>query len=156
MSDFDTPARRRELLYRRANGKKIFSSYLKKVAALAPSAGQADLISLESTETLLVKFNACRLALHELKRRISPSGIRLVLSNISKTYRDGAYVLIDEDWMYCGALRIAEPHIINRTFRFGREIANDLVFISCGMKKAISLDYFEMNGSALIDVVEWR
>lgn len=156
MSDPDTSQRKRELLYRRANGKKILDGYLRKVAALFPTAGQEDLVSLEATDAVLSEFGEHRLTLRSRRRRISPLAIRLVLSMISKTYHDGFYVLIDEDWRYCGALRVNDPRSINRSFLFGEAILDDLVFISPGMERAISLDFFEMNGAALIDIVEWR
>ncbi|NTY35601.1 hypothetical protein FCJ57_04155 [Burkholderia diffusa] len=156
MIDPDSSQRKRELLYRKANGKKILDGYLRKVAALFPSAIQEDLVSLEATDAVLAKFNECRVTLRVRKRRISPLRIRLVLSWISKTYLDGFYVLMDEDWRYCGALRVIESRSINREFTFGEVILNDLVFISPDMKKAISLDFFGMNGTALIDIVEWR
>ncbi len=46
--------------------------------------------------------------------------------------------------------------MINKEFRFGPKIINDLIFIDVGMEKAISLDYFEINGDTLVDVIEWE
>lgn len=156
MNNSDTSAYRKALLYRRANGRKIISSHLHKVAEICPSSDHKNLISLEETDSLLVEFNSRRTALLEFRRRISPHEIQEVLETISKTYKGGAYIFIDEDWRYCGALRIAESWMINKEFRFGPKIINDLIFIDVGMEKAISLDYFEINGDTLVDVIEWE
>ncbi|AOK56974.1 hypothetical protein WT15_00015 [Burkholderia stagnalis] len=66
------------------------------------------------------------------------------------------YVLIDDDWKYCGMLLVRSMEGINVDVEFGDKILNDIVFVSADMSSAMSFDFFEVAGSYLIDVKRWR
>ncbi|MEN8513848.1 hypothetical protein [Burkholderia sp. RS02] len=147
---------KKELLYRRVRGKTILNEYLRKVAALFSVGAQKEIIPLDKTDAILEKFKDGSARLRTRKRRISLRGVGVALSKIKKSNLDSFYVLIDDDWKYCGALLVKNMGSIDISLRFGEVVLNDLLFISDDLSKAMSLDFFEMDGISLVDVTEWR
>ena len=156
MTDSNTTDRSKALLYRRATGKRILAGYLRKLATVFPDARQDDLLSLDATDAILARFNEKKSGLREERRRIEPSEVRPFLSKAIKAYQDGFYAFIDDDWKYCGAISFNAPALVASSFEFGDEVLNDLIVIGHGMEMAASLDFFEMNGRWLIDIIEWH
>lgn len=150
------PTDRKALLYRRANGKRVLASYLQKVAALFPEARPQDLLPLEVTDAVLARFNERRAELQERKQRIEPSRVRSFLSEAIKAYSNGFYAFIDEDWRYCGAVSVAASPSLPADFKFGEVVLNDVILIDPRMERATSLDFFEMEGRWLVDIIEWH
>ncbi|KDR34245.1 hypothetical protein [Caballeronia sp. GAOx1] len=145
---------KKELLYRKANGKKLLNEYLGKIASLFPTEDRSEIIPLEETDAVLDRFKAASTQLHQKTERISGSGLHVELSAMKDHHRD-MYVLIDEDWRYCGILRVKSTESLNVDFEFGNKILNDIVFIWADMSAAISFDFFEVSGNRLIDVKRW-
>jgi hypothetical protein len=145
---------RKELLYRKVNGKKIFNDYLGKIASLFPTGGRPDLLSLEETDAVLNRFKAVSAQLRLDTVRIPATTLHAELSDM-KNNRGNFYVLIDEDWKCCGMLTVKDLADINVRVEFGDKILNDLIFISGDMSAAISFDFFEVAGNHLIDVKKW-
>jgi len=145
---------RKELLFRRANGKKIFGAYLVKVAVLFRSLDRPELLSLEETDSILERFGLIRAGYRQEAMRIPAAEIRSELSFI-KNFGRGFYVLIDEDWKYCGLLKVGTIGLLNVVVEFGHGILNDIVFISDDMSLAVDLDFFEMDGVRLMDIKRW-
>lgn len=42
-------------------------------------------------------------------------------------------------------------NLLNKTFKFGQEITDDLVLISSSLERKIALDYYEMDGNFYIE-----
>ncbi|WP_175676543.1 hypothetical protein [Burkholderia ambifaria] len=154
MSENDVSEYRKELLFRRANGKKICGTYLSKVAALFPSLDRPELLSLEETDSILERFRLIRAGLSRETMRIPTEEVRSEFSLIKNFGRE-FYILIDEDWKYCGLLKVGAIGLLNVALEFGTEILDDLVFISADMSLAVDFDFFEMDGVRLIDIKRW-
>ncbi|WP_321807810.1 hypothetical protein [Burkholderia sp. BCC1993] len=154
MSENHVTEYRKELLFRRANGKKILGAYLSKVAVLFPSLARPELLSLEETDSILDRFRLTCADLRQEKIRIPAGELHSQLSDI-RNFGGGFYVLVDEDWKYCGLLKVGAIEILNVVVEFGGEILNDLVFISTDMSLVVDFDFFEMNGLQLIDIKKW-
>jgi uncharacterized Fe-S center protein len=155
MTEHKMNSYKKEVLYRKANGKKIHEDYLRKIASLLPLKDQWETLSLEETDATINRFRDLSVQLQQRKKQISPEEIHLVISEIKKA--GGAfYILIDEDWKYCGMLISNNIFNINTLFKFGQQILNDVIFISTDMSRAVSLDLFEINGKSLVDVTEWQ
>lgn len=75
--------------------------------------------------------------------------------SLIKNFGREFYVLIDEDWKYCGLLKVGVIGLLNVALEFGVEILDDLVFISADMSLAVDFDFFEMDGVRLIDIKRW-
>jgi hypothetical protein len=145
---------RKELLFRRATGKRICGTYLSKVAALFPSLDRPELLSLEETDSILERFRLIRAGLSQETIRTPVEGVRSEFSLI-KNFEREFYVLIDEDWKYCGLLKVGVIGLLNVALEFGAEILEDLVFISADMSLAVDFDFLEMEGVRLIDIKRW-
>ncbi|MDY7804515.1 hypothetical protein [Burkholderia stagnalis] len=155
MSERSVNQYRKELIYRRVTGKRIFSDYLGKVASLFPTQDRPEIVSLEETDVVLDRFKTASTRLRQEIGRISRSELRTELS-VMKDRQRYFYVLIDDDWKYCGMLLVRSMEGINVDVEFGDKILNDIVFVSADMSSAMSFDFFEVAGSYLIDVKRWR
>lgn len=145
---------RKDLLYRKANGKRILNDYLGKINSLFPAECQPDLLSLEETDKILNRFKIASTQLHLDTTQIPANILHSELSGM-KNHRGNFYVLIDEDWKYCGILLVKSLTDINVHVEFGDKILNDLIFISVDMSAAIGFDFFEVSENHLIDVNRW-
>lgn len=141
---------KKELLYRKVNGKRFIGDYISKVTSLfLVNENDLEFMSLEDTDEILsfskeINFKDERIKLlpHEL------SGFLRGLKNDNSSY----YVFIDEDWKYCGSFVIPSLFLLNERFTFGKEIINDILLISTDLSKIISLDYYEVNNKYFIDI----
>lgn len=143
---------KKELLYRKANGKKVIESYLSKINSLI-YCNIMDLvfIPLEFTDDILKKSLVNEE--NSVKRKIEPQLLSDFIEKI-KDYDSGYYVFIDDDWQYCGAFIISSLNMLKEDFVFGSKIINNILLISESFTKYIDLDYYEMNGKYYIDVTE--
>ncbi|WP_312385102.1 hypothetical protein [Atlantibacter subterraneus] len=146
----NTTQYKKELLYRKANGKRFIKDYISKITSLF-SVNEKSLVfmGLKETDEVLsssygtkVKDAKIKLLQHEL------NGFLKELKNDNSSY----YVFIDEDWKYCGSFTISSLCLLNENFVFGEQIINDILFISTDFKKSINLDYYEVNGTYFIDI----
>ncbi|QIX16438.1 hypothetical protein [Burkholderia multivorans] len=155
MSERSVNQYRKELLYRKATGKRMLSDYLEKVVSLFPAQDRSEIISLEETDAALDRFKAASTLLHQETGRISTTELHAELS-VVKGRQGGFFVFIDDDWKYCGMLLVRSMGGLNVGIEFGDKILNDIVFMSADMSFAISFDYFEVAGSHLIEVKRWQ
>lgn len=155
MSEYSMSQYRKELLYRKANGKKVLNDYLGKIASLFPAEDRPEIVPLEETDIALNRFKEASDRLHREATRISRGELHTELSAM-RGHHGSFYVLIDEDWKYCGMLLTRSMEGLNVSVQFGDRILNDLIFISADMSVATSFDFFEISGNYLIDVQKWR
>ena len=155
MSEHSVSQYRKELLYRKASGKKVLNDYLGKIASLFPTEDRPEIVPLEETDVALNRFKEASGRLHRETARISAGELHAELSAMRRHQGD-VYVLIDEDWKHCGMLLTRSMEGLNVSVQFGKKILNDLIFISADMSAATSFDFFEVAGNYLIDMQRWR
>jgi hypothetical protein len=143
---------KKELLYRKANGKKVIESYLSKINSLI-YCNIMDLvfIPLELSDDILKKSLVGEE--NSVKRKIEPRLLSDFIEKI-KDYDSRYYVFIDDDWQCCGAFTIPSLNMLKEDFVFGHKIINNILLISESFTKYIDLDYYEMDGKYYIDVTE--
>ena len=146
---------KKDILYRKAHGKMILDNYLSKVAYMFPFEKQPELLPLEETDAALEQFRLVSSDLAKETAQISVHELCLELLAIQGSGKS-FYVLIDDDWRYCGILKIEKIETLNVALEFGNTIMNDLFFISVDMSLAINLDFFEVDGVYVIDIEKWR
>lgn len=145
---------KRELLFRKANGKRIQEDYLNKIRALI----RAEEVSYETLGL-------------ELSDDILRSPIFIHGEIISSTIRSselsefiasamlgglGYYVYLDDDWKYCGAFGPVKPDQFRNDFQFGSAILNDIIFVAENFDHAIAIDYYEVAKQFHIDITIHR
>ncbi|WP_029591456.1 hypothetical protein [Franconibacter pulveris] len=141
---------KKELFYRRAKGKIIYESYKAKIASLFKMELDAlSFIGLEETDNILSGTNG--FDTRQIKKKLDVKDLSVYILELKKNM-DSYYVFLDDDWSYCGAFTVPSLQGLDENFNFGKEVLNDVLFISTDLKKTISLDYYEMNGDYYIDV----
>ena len=143
--------RKKEILYRKAHGKIILNTYLSKVAYMFPSEEKPEILSLEETDVILERFRYAFAGIFKKTTEISTHNLCTELSAIQGSGKS-FYVLIDDDWKYCGMLKVDKIETLDVAIEFGRKILNDLFFISVDMSLTVSFDFFEMDGDYLIEI----
>jgi len=146
----NTTQYKKELLYRKVNGKSLAKDYVSKIISLF-SVDENSLVFMGLKETDEVLSSSCEIKMKDLKIKVLQhelGGFIKRLKNDNSPY----YVFIDEDWKYCGSFTIPSLSLLNENFMFGDKIINDILFISTDFKKSISLDYYELNGKFFIDI----
>ena len=146
----NTTQYKKELLYRKANGKHLVKDYICKITSLF-SVDKKSLVFMELKETDEVLSSSCGTKVKDEKIKLSQHELDGFLKEL-KHDNSSYYVFIDEDWKYCGSFIISSLYLLNENFVFGERIINDILFISADFKKSISLDYYEENGAYFIDI----
>ncbi|MQL46543.1 MULTISPECIES: hypothetical protein [Photorhabdus] len=143
---------KKELLYRKANGKHIIKNYISKVTSLL-CIKESNLTFMELKDTDDVLSISGKSKGTDEKTRLTPQELHGFLKEL-KNDDTPYYIFIDDDWTYCGSFLISSLCSLNENFKFGEKIINDILFISKDFKKNISLDYYEVNRTYFIDVVK--
>ena len=141
---------KRELLYRKAQEKKLLGAFEKKISGLF-------------LERHLQKL---RLNLPETDRIINFIRSLHVTQCIEKTYTSLGdcfdfvsaeieerefYVLVDEDWKYCGAVSVGSGATLNCNFNFDNNTSDELRFIVADFSTQITVDYVQDSGECLYE-----
>ncbi len=150
VNDMTISQYKKELLYRRAKGKIIYESYKAKIAALFKmELDGLSFIGLEETDNILLGTN--RFDNMQIKKKLDVKDLSVYILELKESM--GSYhVFLDDDWSYCGAFTVPSLQGLNENFIFGKEVVDDVLFISTDLQKSISLDYYEMNSTYYIDV----
>lgn len=141
-------ATRRELLYRRNQGKQILGRYMEKInSLLSLDSDEIDFLSLEHTDRIkmgtLTKNRDGRVA------DLAIGCLETVIKEIRAM--DGQYYLfIDQDWEYCGAFLIDSLDLIKEKFAFGT-ITDDILLIKKELDRKIEISYLEHNGEYTLE-----
>ena len=61
------------------------------------------------------------------------------------------YVLVDEDWKYCGAVLVRSGGTLNCNFNFDDNTSDELRFIVADFSTQITVDYVQDSGECLYE-----
>jgi len=129
-----------ELLYRKAQGKKIQNSHEKKIRKIFPeNYEKIEKLELTETDEILKKIKSLRSETILSKEFHSLTECLSYFS--SELYHKEFYAFIDEDWKYYGAIKLPEATIINPQFDFDESISDELRFFASDFSTQISIDY---------------
>jgi hypothetical protein len=141
---------KREVLYRKAQGKKLLSHYQEKLASLValPFDGSL-LLSLPETDSVIAALMT--------KREISCVRKEYSLSTEAINFSSSAienrkyYLFIDEDWKYCGAYMLASGVSLCASFDFDKSKSDEIRLIDAELSMQISVDYSEICGEKIFE-----
>lgn len=143
---------KKELLYRKVNGKRFIESYLSKISSLLNcDITNVALIPLDTTDKIL-KDSLINHAKSK-NERIEPQSLSMSIKSLKK-YNSEYYVFIDDDWKYCGAFITPSLSLLKDNFQFGEAIINNILLISKNLAHVVDIDYYEINGRYYIDIKE--
>jgi hypothetical protein len=133
---------KRDLLYRASQGKIIVNHLEKKLEKLLISTqAHKNLIDLAKTDKIIGILNEMNvIECTERKFTCINECFSFVASKISGR---NCYILIDDDWKYCGALHIDPEVRLNTEFNFDENNSDEIRFIFCDLTTQITIDYFQ-------------
>lgn len=129
---------KRALLFRKAQGNVYRNEYFNKINSFTNESIDADkFISLEETDCIIKTINN-----KEVTSRLKV-GINhyqeLVKFIEEKTSGLSFYLLIDEEWKFCGAYRVNNG--VSNSYDFDRLRSDEIRIISCNLSFLIQIDY---------------
>ncbi|PMW96378.1 hypothetical protein C1X59_24500 [Pseudomonas sp. FW215-R2] len=141
---------KREILYRKSQGKRKLSQYQIKIESLLRrSFDELLLLSLAETDNIIAGL----MAMHEVscvrkEYLLSADAFNFVLSVVEdKKY----YLLIDEDWKCCGAYMAESAASLCASFDFDETTSDEIRLISTDLSTQISIDYSETCGEKVFE-----
>lgn len=145
---------KKELLFRKDNGKRIQKNYFNEIRTLIKTEDASyQVLELSSSDDILRRS----VFIHgeTIKSTIEPSEISEVIAHA--TQGASVYdVYLDEGWMCCGAFGPIKPDLFRNDFRFGSVIMNDILLIEENFDRAIALDCYEVANQIYIDMTIHR
>ncbi|MFT4435085.1 hypothetical protein ACMX25_17065 [Caballeronia sp. 15715] len=135
----NTAPNKRALLFRRAQGKICAEEYARKLAYLLNceiSAGA--FLDLEKTDqiiALLSKKKVCRC------ESVNVNCAQELFDFIEgKMCAYGTYVLLDEEWKFCGAYKLEGQVRFNHNFDFNKYLSDEIRIIDLSLRFQIQID----------------
>ncbi|WP_033569739.1 hypothetical protein [Dickeya undicola] len=136
---------KRELLYRKAHGKVIFDKLKEKLSLLFPDEDDFTFLSLKETDEIVFHVNEKNILIEDERAFLSYfESIGYLNGNLRLC---DYYLLLDEDWKYCGAIVLKSGFKISENFDFDEVTSDEIRLISCDLKEKISLDYSNSIGN---------
>ncbi|MFJ2319880.1 hypothetical protein [Pseudomonas sp. NPDC087817] len=141
---------RRELLYRKAQYKNVLGRYSKKTSLLlAHPFDERLLLSLPATDSIISDLRSRREILCEFTEF---SSIAECLRFTSSLMDDREYyLLMDEDWKFCGAYKVKSGVRLCEGFDFDSTDSDEIRLISSDFTAQFSIDYSVTGFSRTLD-----
>jgi hypothetical protein len=131
---------KRELLYRKAQGRKISNRYEDKVNKIFLN-GREGCVRLSLVETDKVVECARSKSWVRLNGKSCNSFGEFVECCLAGMVDKECYLLIDEDWKFCGGLKIPAGAKINKDFDFDECLSDELRFFAVDFSFQATVDY---------------
>ncbi|WPD76849.1 hypothetical protein OGM23_05690 [Dickeya fangzhongdai] len=130
---------KREVLYRKAHGKVIFDKLKEKLSLLLPDEEDFIFLSLKETDEIILSVNDKSISIEDEQGFSSYSeSLGYLNSNLKSC---DYYLLLDEDWKYCGAVLLKSGFAISENFDFDKVTSDEIRLISFDLNEKVSLDY---------------
>lgn len=147
----NTDSYKREILYRKAQGKILLGQYKEKINFL---------LKLHVNEILLLSLPETDAIISELKRKREILCERIEFASITECFDFASskiedhkyYLLMDEDWKYCGAYKIESDASLNTEFDLDKINSDEIRLINTDLSTQISIDYSESCGERLFEL----
>ncbi|CAI8840437.1 GNAT family N-acetyltransferase [Pseudomonas sp. IT-232MI5] len=142
-------AYKRDILYRKSQGKTL-SHYKEKIASISDLAFDVSLLlSLPETDSIIAALMTKR----EIScvRREYSSSIEALNFFSSAIENRKYYLLIDEDWRYCGAYMLASDISLCASFDFDKFKSDEIRLIGADLSTQLSVDYSETCGEKIFE-----
>ncbi|BBP71206.1 hypothetical protein PHLH6_32100 [Pseudomonas sp. Seg1] len=141
---------KRQILYRKAQGKKVLSQYQMKMASLVGlSFDESLLLSLPETDSIIAVLMAAReISCVRKEYSLSVEALSFAFSAIEN---QKYYLLVDEDWKYCGAYVVESGVLLCTGFDFDKTRSDEIRLISDDFSTQVSIDYSETCGEKIFE-----
>ncbi|MFJ3456043.1 hypothetical protein ACIPMZ_03615 [Scandinavium goeteborgense] len=131
---------KRSLLYRKAQGNLCRGKYFNKIKDLINEDVNIDhFLGLEETDSVINSLkNKEMLSSHKDLFHSYPDFILFIKE---KVVGQSYYLLIDEEWKFCGAYKINHDIEYNKHYDFNESASDEIRIISCDFHFQIQIDY---------------
>ena len=141
---------KKELLYRKAQEKKILSAFEKKISGLFLDRHLQKLrLNLPETDRIINFIRALHVT-QCIERTYTSLGDCFDFVSAEIEERE-FYVLVDEDWKYCGAVLVGSGATLNCNFNFDNNTSDELRFVVADFSTQITVDYVHGSGESLYE-----
>jgi hypothetical protein len=142
---------KREILYRKAQGRGLLARNKEKInLLLGLQADETRFLSLPETDNIISELKKKRQIFCEL---IEFSSVTECFKFTSSQIEDRKYyLLMDEDWKYCGAYKIENDFSFSAEFDFDKSKSDEIRLNSIDFSAQISIDYSESCGEKNFEV----
>lgn len=140
---------KRELLYRKAQGNSLHERYKQKLKFLLGAAPEERLfLSLAETDNIINTLGKNeKISSEDAEFSVLDECLKHCLS---KAVGGDYYLLMDEDWRYCGAY-IVRNFNLNMEFDFNKHQSDEVRLISTDFGTDITIDYTESYNEDLFE-----
>ncbi|MGK4333027.1 hypothetical protein [Lonsdalea quercina] len=130
---------KKELLYRKAQGKMVFDKFKFKLNALLSNNENFTYLGLQETDEVISNIKGKSIFFEER------CGLKTYIE-LSKYINEHIrlcdyYLFIDSDWKYCGAVFLKSGFRILDSFDFDEVVSDEIRLISCDFNEMLSIDY---------------
>ena len=141
---------KKELLYRKAQEKKILSAFEKKISGLFLDRHLQKLrLNLPETDRIINFIRSLHVT-QCIEKSYTSLGDCFGFVSAEIEQRE-FYVLVDEDWEYCGAVLVGSGGTLNCNFNFDDNTSDELRFILADFSTQITVDYVQGSGECLYE-----
>ncbi|MEH0876338.1 hypothetical protein QM999_16895 [Pectobacterium cacticida] len=130
---------KRELLYRKAQGKMIFDKFKAKLNALLSDNTERIYLGLQETDEVISNIKGKSIFIEE--RRDLKNHIESINYINDRIRLCDYYLFLDSDWKYCGAVFLKSGFRILDSFDFDEVVSDEIRLISCDFNEVLSIDY---------------
>ncbi|EJH7009840.1 hypothetical protein NK653_004421 [Salmonella enterica] len=129
---------KRALLYRKAQANLRKEYYFNKIQSFTNNAvDEANFLSLEETDGII---NSLKNKGMISKNKIEIDSYQLLVEFIKEKVAGlASYLLIDEEWKFCGAYKISNN--LSNNYNFDELHSDEIRIISCDLSFQIQIDY---------------
>ncbi|MEE1916210.1 hypothetical protein V0R52_07350 [Pseudomonas asiatica] len=147
---------KKELLYRKAQGKKRLNKFESKKENLISNAKNcATQLNLEETDKLIRTIGTTHWSSSTNEAFPSTADFFNYIEN--KLLQQECHILIDDDWKYCGAILAKDNCELNRKFNFDENESDEIRFISVDLSTFASIDYIHNHYPPYYEyLIKWR
>ncbi|NDO81004.1 hypothetical protein CJP72_09555 [Citrobacter sp. NCU1] len=128
----------RALLYRKAQGNVCKNDYFNKIQSFTNSIIEVEnFLNLEKTDDIINSLKNKKIS---SKAKIEINSYQQLVNFIKeKAAEHFSYLLIDEEWKFCGAYKISNK--FSSDYNFDELHSDEIRIISCDLSFQIQIDY---------------
>ncbi|MGQ3964007.1 hypothetical protein ACTJMS_13220 [Mixta calida] len=129
---------KRALLYRKAQANVCKNDYFNKIQSFTKdTVVQGNFLTLEETDNIINSLKSKKI---NSKIKVEINNYQQVVEFIKEKVADlSSYLLIDEEWKFCGMYKISSK--FSSDYNFDELHSDEIRIISCDLSFQIQIDY---------------
>ncbi|MFP1945909.1 hypothetical protein [Lonsdalea quercina] len=136
---------KKEILYRKAQGKMIFDKFKVKLNFLLSNDTDFTYLGLQETDEIISNIKGKSIFIEDE----SSFGTYIESNGYINGHIKSCdyYLFLDNDWKYCGAVLLKAGFKISENFDFDKVVSDEIRLVSCDFNEIVSIDYSNSVGN---------